>query len=75
MACGELFFICIRLSVDGGSLKRGASPLFQIAFKLRLIRWSFEPLASLLARCRSLRICASLASRQRFKIRRALVST
>jgi Uma2 family endonuclease len=49
--------------------------LFQIAFKMRLIRLSFGPLASLLARRRSPRICFSLAPRQRSKIRRVLVSS
>ncbi len=50
--------------------------LFQIAIKMRLIRWSFKLLASLLARYpdRSGRVCASLASRQPPKILRALVS-
>ncbi len=54
---------------------RFAASLFQIAIKMRLIRWSFELLASLLARYRPLRVCASLASRQPLKILRALVSS
>ena len=48
---------------------------FQFAFKMRPIRLSFGPLVSLLARYVSLRICASLAPRQRPKILRALVSS
>jgi len=48
--------------------------LFQCAFKMSLIRWSFGPLAALLARHRTLWPCCSLAPCQRPKIRRALNS-
>lgn len=49
--------------------------LFQFAFKMKLIRWPFGPLASWLTRCRSLQICASFTPRQSPKILRALVSS